>query len=375
LAGELAVPARSDAEKPDEGAAHSIHASESGGRGDLLQPLVRALELTARGLDPHLQHVLRGARAHLAREYALEVSNAHRHPIREIFHGKTLRQVIRDPDLELADRGHLGSLRGEGNAQLRLSARPAEEQHQLASGFVRETGSAILLHPGEGEVDARGNPGGSVDVPILDPEGFVLDPHLGISPGELPAELPVGGRPPSVEETRLREQKRADADRTQAADFGRFLSQPGGKRGVTNRSTGETADQEHGVARAFDFLEMVPGDEGEDTPLPLHGQAVRGSDHFYGVDGPSRQAIDGMEDLERADQIELIDGRHGHHDNPAARPGFSRFGDHASLHYLALEKEGANPKSAPGGIRRIFVANGRPIGRPCMPVVFPVNDH
>jgi len=52
-----------------------------------LRPFLRALEVTARGLDAHLEHVLGRGGADLAREHALEVAHAHRHPVREVLHG------------------------------------------------------------------------------------------------------------------------------------------------------------------------------------------------------------------------------------------------------------------------------------------------
>src|SRR6266850_7242537 len=65
---------------------------------------------------------------------------------------------------------------------------------------------------------------------------------------------------------------------------------------------------------------MMLGDEGEHAALALDGQTVRVRDDFDRVDGPPGEAIDGVEDLERPHQIELVDGRH-HDDDDAAAGG------------------------------------------------------
>ncbi len=229
--------------------------------------------------------------------------------------------MLGDPDLKLTDGRHVGGLGGERDAHLWLSARPPQEQHQLAGGLVGETGAAVLLHPREREVDARGDAGRRVDVPVLDPERVVLDAHAGIARRQLAAELPVRGRAPPIQQPGLREQKRADAHRPQPPHLHRRLLQPERQRRVTQRSVAQPADQEHGVANAFDSLEVMPGEEGEHAPFALDGQAVRVRDDLDRVDRPPGEAIDGVEHLEGPHQIELVDGRHDHDDDPAARGG------------------------------------------------------
>lgn len=54
----VTIVTRRDAQESDEGAAHQIHAPESGGSGDLLEAAVGSFELTAGGFDARLQDVL-----------------------------------------------------------------------------------------------------------------------------------------------------------------------------------------------------------------------------------------------------------------------------------------------------------------------------
>jgi len=61
----------------------------------------------------------------------------------------------------------------------------------------------------------------------------------------------------------------------------------------------------------------MPGEEGQDAALPLDRQTVRVCDDFDCVDGPARKAIDRVEYLEGANQIELIDRRHDDRNDPA----------------------------------------------------------
>jgi hypothetical protein len=71
-------------------------------------------------------------------------------------------------------------------------ARPPQEQHELARGLVGESGAAVLLDPGQREVDARGEAGRGVDLPVLDPDRVVLDVHVGIALGQLAARTSNG---------------------------------------------------------------------------------------------------------------------------------------------------------------------------------------
>ena len=229
-------------------------------------------------------------------------------------------QVLGDPDLQLADRGHLGRLRGERDAQLRLTTRPPQEQHQLACRFVGEAGAAVLLHPGQREIDARGEAGRRVDVPVLDPERLVLDAHRWdaappargrTSSARWPAARSAGRPPPAGR--RRRTPRRAAAPRPAIR-----LSQADSAASRTDRLPSPQTS-EHGVARALHALEVMPRDEGQHAALALDGPSLRAGDDLDRVERPARQAIGRVEHLEGPDQVELVDRRHHHDDDPAAR--------------------------------------------------------
>jgi hypothetical protein len=104
------------------------------------------------------------------------------------------------------------------------------------------------------------------------------------------------------------------------------------------------------------------GHEGQDTTLALDGQAVCGRDDLNRVNVPARKAINQVEHLERSHQIELINWRHHHDDDQAARgvATHARFlicGSHAFSYYAAGLKRFARLNKRDGGFRRICVVN------------------
>src|SRR5215471_13720476 len=108
--GKLAIAARSDPQQPDECAPHPVDVAKPGGRSDMLEAYIRPFELATRRLHAHLKHVLRRRPANFSSEYALEVSHAHRHPKGKVLHRQSRLQMLGNPDLQLTDGGHLGSL-------------------------------------------------------------------------------------------------------------------------------------------------------------------------------------------------------------------------------------------------------------------------
>jgi hypothetical protein len=80
--GKLAIATRCNSQQPDKGASHSIDAAKSRSRGHMLEAFTGAFDLTSRCLHAHLKYVLGRSRSNLSRKYALEISHAHRHPIR-----------------------------------------------------------------------------------------------------------------------------------------------------------------------------------------------------------------------------------------------------------------------------------------------------
>jgi hypothetical protein len=74
-------------------------------------------------------------------------------------------------------------------------------------------------------------------------------------------------------------------------------------------------------------------DERQHAAFALDRQAFGARDDFDRVDASAGKAIDGVEHLERADQIELIDRRHDEDDDPAR---------HWRVHYAAEAKRFAS---------------------------------
>jgi hypothetical protein len=125
MLGELAIATRSDPQQPDERAPHHVEAAESSRRGHVLEASIRAFELTTRRLHAHLKHVLGRRRADLSSEYALEVSNAHRHPIREVVHRQSRLEMLGDPDLQGETLWYRMVVGGTAPRYVRLRPRPS----------------------------------------------------------------------------------------------------------------------------------------------------------------------------------------------------------------------------------------------------------
>jgi hypothetical protein len=66
--------------------------------------------------------------------------------------------------------------------------------------------------------------------------------------------------------------------------------------------------------------------EGQHATLAVHRETVCVRDHLNRVNGPACKAIDGVEDLERSNEIELIDWRDDDDDDAAGRRGAVRAG-------------------------------------------------
>src|SRR5918993_1078003 len=149
--------------------------AEANGGGHLLEPITRSFKSSPSSLDAHLKNVLGRSCSYLASEHPLEVAHAHRHAIGKVLDRQLRLQMLGDPDLQLTDRRHFGGLRRERHADLRLSGRPAQKQHQLTGGLMGERAAAVLFYPGQSEVDACRDSSARIDVAILDPEWFMLD--------------------------------------------------------------------------------------------------------------------------------------------------------------------------------------------------------
>jgi hypothetical protein len=93
-------------------APHGIRAPEAAGHRDLFEAAIRPLQLLASGFDSRRQHVLGWRPAHLAREDAFKVPDAHGDAIGKDLGRQSPSQILHDPELKLLDGLHLGRLRG-----------------------------------------------------------------------------------------------------------------------------------------------------------------------------------------------------------------------------------------------------------------------
>ncbi|GAA3037694.1 hypothetical protein GCM10020000_14600 [Streptomyces olivoverticillatus] len=159
-------------------------------------------------------------------------------PGREVgARGERLDRQVRagvgdDPVLDLAQRGALGGLRGELGAELPLVAGAAQEHHQAPGDGERGLAAEVLLHQGEREVDARGDPGRGGDPAVPHEDGFGVHPQRGIPLGEGLAVRPVGGDAAAVEQAGRGEREGAGAHGDQPPGAGPLFAQPGREPGI-----------------------------------------------------------------------------------------------------------------------------------------------
>src|SRR5688572_8962923 len=133
------------ANRAQEGAPHRLRGTEAARRGDGIDTRRRLLEPAARRLDADRLDEARRRHADLPREYAGEVSRAHRHAACERGDGEIRVRVVDHPRLQIAERLALGRLRGELGAELRLPAGAAEKHDELTRDLERELTTVVLL--------------------------------------------------------------------------------------------------------------------------------------------------------------------------------------------------------------------------------------
>jgi hypothetical protein len=104
------------------------------------------------------------------------------------------------------------------------------------------------------------------------------------------------------------------------------------------------------------------GHEGQNTTLALDSQPVCVRDDLNAVNVPACKPIDGVEHLERSNQIKLIHWRHRDDDDPPAavmrtRSGVLAYSSHGLGYYAAALKHFATMNNVNGIFRYIYVAN------------------
>ncbi|HUD65411.1 MAG TPA: hypothetical protein VMQ17_12570 [Candidatus Sulfotelmatobacter sp.] len=88
------------------------------------------------------------------------------------------------------------------------------------------------------------------------------------------------------------------------------MLEPGEESGVARVAAGETADQQYRVVLLRDILQMSMREERQDPASPATCRFSAVATIFNGVDRPTGVAIHRAEDLQWADEVELIDRRH-----------------------------------------------------------------
>jgi hypothetical protein len=108
-----------------------------------------------------------------------------------------------------------------------LSPGSPQEEHQLACHRVRDGTATIFLHPREREINAGGDAGGGVDVPVFDPEWRGLHFNARIALRKLASKAPMRSRPLAVQQSGAGEQGCTNTDRAEAAQSRRRALEPG----------------------------------------------------------------------------------------------------------------------------------------------------
>ncbi len=125
--------------------------------------------------------------------------------------------MVESEGLQVADGVALGKLRRELGAELRLAARPLDEEHQLACHRERHLAAVVLLDHREGQVHPGAHTSRGVHAAIANEDPVRLHAHLGVLGREPGAEAPVRRGAPPVQDPGPCQQERPRADRAEAA--------------------------------------------------------------------------------------------------------------------------------------------------------------
>src|SRR5262245_20268377 len=131
---------------------------------------------------------------------------------------------------------------------------PPEKQNQFARHGLRDRAPAILLDPGEGQVNTRRNSRRGVDVSVVDPDRIRFYEYLRIALSHLAPEFPMSSRASAIEEAGLSQKIRANAHGAEAANRWSEVSEPRGQGRITNQPRAHTANQQHGIHFPFQLL-------------------------------------------------------------------------------------------------------------------------
>ena len=277
-----AVLGGADSERAQERPAHRLGGAEAAGEGNRRHRLLALLQPPASRLQAQALHVAGGREANLGAEAAREVARAHVGELRERLDRQVGREVLHRVALHLAQAVTRGRTRGERGAELRLVARPAQEQHQVARDRERRVAVEILLDHRQREVHAGGDARRGPHLPVAheDRLGIDLDPR--VAPRELRRRRPVRGRAAPVQQAGRGEQERPGAHRGDAAGGLRASGDPLDQRGVGARllRPGPAGDEQRVDPRGR-VVEAAWGTIVR--PLEVHHGSAVGADDGGGV--------------------------------------------------------------------------------------------
>ena len=97
----------------------------------------------------------------------------------ECCHGEVVVEVVTQPGQQVAKRFGIGSLPGQEDGELRLSAGPREVDDQLARDGGDGLASVVVGDQRQGQIDAGGDAGGGPHVAVLDVNGVGIHGYLG----------------------------------------------------------------------------------------------------------------------------------------------------------------------------------------------------
>src|SRR5437588_5630054 len=118
--------------------AHRVHISEAALARDRFHAVLTFFQSPPRGFDTQTLDKFRRRAFHFLSKNAREIAWTHRHALRQHWNGERFVQIVEDPGLELAQWFSIGRLQRERGAELRLSARPPQIEHEIARYLQRQ---------------------------------------------------------------------------------------------------------------------------------------------------------------------------------------------------------------------------------------------
>ena len=167
-------------------------------------------------------------------------------------------------------------LRLQHRAELRLVARPARIEHEVARDQVGGRRAEIGLDQGQRHVDAGGDAGRGPDLAVDDVERLGIDRQRRETLGQPRAARPVRRHPLAVEQPGRRQHEGAGADRAVASRARRHLAQPAPHVLARHRrlEAARAAGDQQGVGLAADLRRLQRHAAVGGRPAPPSGETI-----------------------------------------------------------------------------------------------------